>query len=227
MAGALPCAASRRSCELRAGASRRRDSDVVTLGIPDAGDDVHEPAVTPHVYIGAATPKPTRERETAIRLCCQEMDVEEIGAERRPAGGRFCTGSVTAAFQTRYGGAAFAPADRWLAQPKLSAVSDCPPSRAAFMMRSGGQPSPAIESEGWRPQRDSNPCFGLERATSWASGRWGRTEAGYEPPILARRHAPPPLGTPREPMVPCLAPRGQETHESMHKLARAILAGVG
>src|SRR5262245_23650154 len=25
-----------------------------------------------------------------------------------------------------------------------------------------------------RPQRDSNPCFGLERATSWASGRWGR-----------------------------------------------------
>jgi hypothetical protein len=28
-----------------------------------------------------------------------------------------------------------------------------------------------------RPQRDSNPCFGLERATSWASGRWGRAEA--------------------------------------------------
>ena len=27
-----------------------------------------------------------------------------------------------------------------------------------------------------RPQRDSNPCFGLERATSWASGRWGRSE---------------------------------------------------
>jgi hypothetical protein len=26
---------------------------------------------------------------------------------------------------------------------------------------------------GLRPQRDSNPCFGLERATSWASGRWG------------------------------------------------------
>ena len=26
----------------------------------------------------------------------------------------------------------------------------------------------------WRPQRDSNPCFSLERATSWASGRWGR-----------------------------------------------------
>ena len=29
----------------------------------------------------------------------------------------------------------------------------------------------------WRPQRDSNPCFGLERATSWASGRWGRNRA--------------------------------------------------
>ena len=27
-----------------------------------------------------------------------------------------------------------------------------------------------------RPQRDSNPCFGLERATSWASGRWGPGE---------------------------------------------------
>ena len=29
----------------------------------------------------------------------------------------------------------------------------------------------------WRPQRDSNPCLSLERATSWASGRWGRSEA--------------------------------------------------
>src|SRR5215212_3384944 len=29
----------------------------------------------------------------------------------------------------------------------------------------------------WRPQRDSNPCFGLERATSWASGRWGHAGA--------------------------------------------------
>src|SRR5262245_29806517 len=27
-----------------------------------------------------------------------------------------------------------------------------------------------------RPQRDSNPRFGLERATSWASGRWGLAE---------------------------------------------------
>ena len=34
--------------------------------------------------------------------------------------------------------------------------------------------SPQVVDEHWRPQRDSNPCFGLERATSWASGRWGR-----------------------------------------------------
>jgi hypothetical protein len=33
---------------------------------------------------------------------------------------------------------------------------------------------PARRNQMWRPQRDSNPCFGLERATSWASGRWGR-----------------------------------------------------
>jgi len=31
-----------------------------------------------------------------------------------------------------------------------------------------------IFPSGIRPQRDSNPRFGLERATSWASGRWGR-----------------------------------------------------
>ena len=36
----------------------------------------------------------------------------------------------------------------------------------------------------WRPQRDSNPCFGLERATSWASGRWG--PGGLEPESLTR-----------------------------------------
>jgi hypothetical protein len=35
----------------------------------------------------------------------------------------------------------------------------------------------AVVIQGWRPQRDSNPCFGLERATSWASGRWGRSGA--------------------------------------------------
>jgi site-specific DNA recombinase len=27
----------------------------------------------------------------------------------------------------------------------------------------------------WRPRRDSNPCFSLERAASWASGRRGQT----------------------------------------------------
>ena len=30
-------------------------------------------------------------------------------------------------------------------------------------------------SEVWRPQRESNPRFGLERAASWATGRWGRS----------------------------------------------------
>src|SRR5258708_38700726 len=38
----------------------------------------------------------------------------------------------------------------------------------------------------WRPQRDSNPCLGLERATSWASGRWGRSEGWSVLAILAR-----------------------------------------
>ena len=37
-----------------------------------------------------------------------------------------------------------------------------------------------------RPQRDSNPCFGLERATSWASGRWGRSEEELILPIITR-----------------------------------------
>jgi hypothetical protein len=35
-------------------------------------------------------------------------------------------------------------------------------------------------SNGWRPQRDSNPRFGLERATSWASGRWGPVTGARE-----------------------------------------------
>ena len=39
----------------------------------------------------------------------------------------------------------------------------------AFRYLSSVEPAEII----WRPQRDSNPCFGLERATSWASGRWG------------------------------------------------------
>jgi hypothetical protein len=33
----------------------------------------------------------------------------------------------------------------------------------------------ALSMDGrWWPQRDSNPCFSLERAVSWASRRWGR-----------------------------------------------------
>src|SRR2546427_4896645 len=47
----------------------------------------------------------------------------------------------------------------------------------------------------WWPQRDSNPCFSLERAVSWASRRWGRANnapapsewmaggGGFEPPL--------------------------------------------
>src|SRR4029077_9688537 len=50
----------------------------------------------------------------------------------------------------------------------------------------------------WWPQRDSNPCFSLERAVSWASRRWGRLAnrtatttsvkklaggGGFEPPL--------------------------------------------
>src|SRR5437773_12141924 len=33
----------------------------------------------------------------------------------------------------------------------------------------------------WWPQRDSNPCFSLERAVSWASRRWGQLNAWPEP----------------------------------------------
>jgi hypothetical protein len=39
----------------------------------------------------------------------------------------------------------------------------------------------------WRPQRDSNPCFGLERATSWASGRWGPEGEPWNPTMRPRR----------------------------------------
>ncbi len=38
----------------------------------------------------------------------------------------------------------------------------------------------------WRPQRESNPRFGLERAASWAAGRWGRTEGTPNLSILLR-----------------------------------------
>src|SRR5439155_713211 len=71
--------------------------------------------------------------------------------------------------------------------------------------RSPGQkPEPRVNSQklqklrrscAWWPQRDSNPCFSLERAVSWASRRWGRANnapapsewmaggGGFEPPL--------------------------------------------
>jgi hypothetical protein len=47
-----------------------------------------------------------------------------------------------------------------------------------------------LQKVAW-PQRDSNPCFSLERAVSWASRRWGRSGpreelaggGGFEPPL--------------------------------------------
>jgi site-specific DNA recombinase len=56
-----------------------------------------------------------------------------------------------------------------------------------------------IFPSGWRPQRDSNPCFGLERATSWASGRWGperETYRSYHAPLYGacRRRLTVPVG---------------------------------
>jgi hypothetical protein len=45
--------------------------------------------------------------------------------------------------------------------------------------------SPQVVDSKERPQRDSNPRFGLERATSWASGRWGQA-VGPEPEIITR-----------------------------------------
>ncbi len=34
----------------------------------------------------------------------------------------------------------------------------------------------------WHPQRDSNPCYRLERAASWATGRWGPGSDGTSAP---------------------------------------------
>ena len=48
-------------------------------------------------------------------------------------------------------------------------------------------PPESTVTKRWRPQRDSNPRFSLERATSCASGRWGRSEASPESPIISRR----------------------------------------
>ena len=55
----------------------------------------------------------------------------------------------------------------WLAQPKLSESLDKQQMSAfAAGAAMAGQPSPAFVSEGWRPHRDSNPGFSLERAAS-------------------------------------------------------------
>jgi hypothetical protein len=45
---------------------------------------------------------------------------------------------------------------------------------------------PCFDLKLWEcPQGDSNPCFGLERAASWATRRWGRHSAGILPrPML-------------------------------------------
>src|SRR3954452_12074894 len=45
----------------------------------------------------------------------------------------------------------------------------------------------AVQVE-WRPQRDSNPRFGLERATFWASGRWGHVWEGWTRDHNTRSH---------------------------------------
>ena len=48
------------------------------------------------------------------------------------------------------------------------------PSRADSPKNHGASKLLKRKGIGWRPQRDSNPCLSLERAISWASGRWGR-----------------------------------------------------
>src|SRR5438093_11358627 len=60
----------------------------------------------------------------------------------------------------------------------------------------------------WWPQRDSNPCFSLERAVSWASRRWGRANnapapsewmaggGGFEPPLRGPEPRVRPRGDP-------------------------------
>src|SRR5439155_774338 len=82
-----------------------------------------------------------------------------------------------------------------------------PPSRRPLQERwqeRQWKPEPRVNSQklqklrrscAWWPQRDSNPCFSLERAVSWASRRWGRANnapapsewmaggGGFEPPL--------------------------------------------
>src|SRR5713101_5683436 len=52
----------------------------------------------------------------------------------------------------------------------------------------------------WWPQRDSNPCFSLERAVSWASRRWGR--AGETRQLAGRGGLEPPLRGPEPRVLP-------------------------
>lgn len=58
---------------------------------------------------------------------------------------------------------------------------------------SSARPKPLVERGFWLlvgvcPQRDSNPCYRLERATSWAARRWGQ-RTGVEVKIHHRaRH---------------------------------------
>src|SRR5688572_7755511 len=68
-----------------------------------------------------------------------------------------------------------------------------------------------IRGEKWWPQRDSNPCFSLERAVSWASRRWGRPVqlaatpgemaggGGLEPPLPGPEPGVLPLDDPPTP----------------------------
>jgi hypothetical protein len=43
----------------------------------------------------------------------------------------------------------------------------------------GAQGAPRSTSPPRCPQRDSNPCYGLERAATWTASRWGRRRSGY------------------------------------------------
>src|SRR3989454_11834425 len=75
--------------------------------------------------------------------------------------------------------------------PNFHTERDITPSARSRVGSLRGEPQRKI----WWPQRDSNPCFSLERAVSWASRRWGRANnapapsewmaggGGFEPPL--------------------------------------------
>jgi hypothetical protein len=73
----------------------------------------------------------------------------------------------------------------------------------------------------WRPQRDSNPRFGLERATSWASGRWGREVRVAAPVETGTREF-----SSRRPLSPSGAARRHLTTRGFTTRARELLHGV-